>query len=424
VAQLNVFVLGLDDLNLEALQELDCAGGCRFHHLLSVEELLESEELRLGELIEKASRQLDEFGGSVDAIVGYWDFPVSSMVPILCRQRDLPGPNLEAVVKCEHKYWSRLVQSEVIEECPRFGIVDLDSGAQVPSGLRFPMWLKPVQGASSELAFRVEDQAGFEEAVEHIGEGIDRVGRAFEFILDQVDLPAEIEAVGGRACLAEEAVSGRQITVEGYCYGGEARPYGVIDSVNYPGTTSFLRFQYPSRVPEKVAERLVDISKAVMERVGLRWGTFNIEYFWDEDRDHVNLLEINPRHSQSHAFMFEYVDGLPHHQIMLELGLGREPRFKYAEGEYAVAAKWHLRRFEDGYVRRSPSAEEVADVEKRIPGVKVSIVAEEGQRLCDLPHQDSYSFELADIHIGARDEEQLKAKYERCTQALRFEFDQ
>jgi ATP-grasp domain len=423
VAQLNVFVLGLDDLNLEALHELDCVGGCRFHHLLSVEELLESDELHVGELIEKASRQLDEFGGSVDAIVGYWDFPVSSMVPILCEQRDLPGPNLEAVVKCEHKYWSRLVQAEVIEECPRFGIVDLE-GPEVPSGVRFPMWLKPVQGASSELAFKVEDQAEFEEAVEQIGEGIDRVGHAFEFVLDQVDLPAEIATVGGRACLAEEAVSGRQLTVEGYCYGGQARPYGVIDSVNYPDTTSFLRFQYPSRVPEPVAERLVDISKRVMEQIGLRWGTFNIEYFWDEDADQINLLEINPRHSQSHAFMFEYVDGLPHHQIMLELGLGREPRFKHAEGEYAVAAKWHLRRFEDGSVRRSPSAEEVAEVEEQIPGVKVSIVAEEGQRLSDLPHQDSYSFELADIHIGAHDEEELKAKYERCTQALRFEFDQ
>jgi len=177
-------------------------------------------------------------------------------------------------------------------------------------------------------------------------------------------------------------------------------------------------------VPERVAERLVDVSKRVMEKIGLLWGTFNIEYFWDEDTDEINLLEINPRHSQSHAFLFEYVDGVPHHQIMVELGLGREPRFKHAEGEYEVAAKWHLRRFEDGRVRRCPSPEEVAQVERQIPGVKVSIVAEEGQRLSELPHQDSYSFELADIHIGARDEDELAAKYERCTQALRFEFDQ
>jgi hypothetical protein len=423
LSPLNVFVLGLDDINLEALQELRCAGGCRFRHLLSVEELLESHDLHMGELLEKAERQLDSFQGSVDALVGYWDFPVSSMVPILCQRRDLPGPDLTAVVKCEHKYWSRLEQAKAITEHPGFGVVDLTGDAEVPPGVSFPMWLKPVQGASSELAFKVEDRDEFDRAVEQIREGLDENGGAFGFVLGHVDLPPEVTEVGSRACLAEEAVTGRQITVEGYSYAGDPRPYGIIDSINYPDTTSFLRFQYPARVPEDVAQRLVDISRRVMRQIGLRWGTFNIEYFWDEATDAINLLEINPRHSQSHAFIFEYVDGLPHHQIMVDLGLGREPMFVHGEGEYDIAAKWHLRRFEDGVVRRSPSPEEVAEVEGQVPGVKVSIVAEEGQRLSELPHQDSYSFELADLHIGARDEDELCDKYDRCVQRLRFEID-
>jgi hypothetical protein len=424
VTHLNIFVLGLDELNLEALHDLEVGQHCRFHPLLTIDELLEAEHLRVGDLLEKAQRQLDEFDGSIDAIVGYWDFPVSSMVPILCNRRGLPGPNLDAVVKCEHKYWSRVEQAKVIEEHPRFGIVDLDGDAQVPEGMRFPMWLKPVQGASSELAYKVKDQQEFDEAVQAIREGIDEVGKAFEFVLDRLELPAEIADVGGRACLAEEEVTGQQITVEGYCYAGEARPYAVIDSVNYPDSTSFLRFQYPSEVPEVVAEGLVDLSRRVMEQIGLRWGTFNIEYFWDPDTGAVNLLEVNPRHSQSHAFLFEYVDGLPNHQIMVELGLGREPTFTHAEGEYGVAAKWHLRRFEDGLVRRCPTAEEVERIEQQIAGVKISIVAEEGERLSELAHQDSYSYELADIHMGAADTAELRSKYEQCTQALQFEFDE
>ena len=419
----NVFVLGLDELNLDALRDLRGAEDCEFHPLLSIEDLLESEDVQVAALLVKAEQQLEEFEGPVDAIVGYWDFPVSSMVPILCRRLGLPGPNLEAVVKCEHKYWSRLEQQKVVTEHPRFGIVDLEGTPEVPEGMRFPMWLKPVKGASSDLAFRVGDQEQFEAAVGEIREGIDTLGEAFDFVLEHIELPPEIAEVGGMACLAEEEASGQQITVEGYSFNGQARPYGIIDSVNYPDTTSFLRFQYPARLPDQVAERMRDVSRKVMEQVDLRWGTFNIEYFWDPDTDDITLLEVNPRHSQSHAFMFEYVDGLPNHQIMLDLSLGVEPQHNPSQGEYAVAAKWHLRRFEDGVVRRVPTAEEVDRLEQQVPGIKVDIVPEEGQRLSDIPHQDSYSFELADIHMGARDQDELESKYQRCVDALSFEFD-
>jgi hypothetical protein len=423
VSKVNVFVLGLDDLNLEALNDLHGSSECRFHPLLSVDELLEAEPLRVDELLDKAERQLDDFDGSVDAVVGYWDFPVSSMVPLLCARRNLPGPNLDAVVMCEHKYWSRLEQQKAIKEHPRFGIVDLEGEPEVPSGLRFPMWLKPVKSASSELAFHVSDEGEFEEAVRAIREGIDTVGKPFEAVLRHVDLPAEVADAGGRACLAEEEAKGQQITVEGYCFAGEARPYGIIDSFTYPESTSFLKFQYPSLVPEEVATRLVDVSRRVMEQIGLRWGTFNIEFFWDQESGAISVLEVNPRHSQSHAFMFEYVDGLPNHQIMVELGLGREPRFTHAEGAYSMAAKWHLRRFEDGVVRRCPTQDEVDRVEREVPGVKVSIVVEKGDRLSELAHQDSYSYEVADFHIGARDEAELREKYDRCVEALPFDFD-
>jgi hypothetical protein len=44
----------------------------------------------------------------------------------------------------------------------------------------------------------------------------------------------------------------------------------------------------------------------------------------------------------------------------------------------------------------------------------------EGQRLSDLPFQDSYSYELTDIVIGAQDEAELIDKYERTVAALRY----
>ena len=423
MVEYNVLVLGLDDLNLDTLRDLPAARDYRFHPLLSPQELLEAERLDLRALLDKARRQIKDFDGEVHGIVGYWDFPVSSMVPILCAEFDLPAARLEAVVKCEHKYWSRVEQQKVIDEHPRFGIVDIDGDSEVPAGMDFPMWMKPVKSASSDLAFQVRDEREFTEAVEAIREGIDRIGKPFDVVLEHLELPKEIEDVGGRACLAEEEVTGRQVTVEGYMFEGKVHVYGIVDSVTYPESTTFLRFQYPSSVPASVAERLEEISREVITQVGLDGSTFNVEYFWDPASDALCLLEINPRHSQSHALLFENVDGVPNHQAMVQLGLGVEPTLAHGEGAYDVAAKWFLRRFSDGLVRRSPTAEEVEQVERDIPGVTVNIVAQQGERLSDLASQDSYSYELADIFVGGCSEDDLVAKYERCVEALRFDFD-
>lgn len=421
---LNIFVLGLDQLNLQTLHDVPHLAEYRFHPLLSVEELLYAEEIRLDELLEKARAQLTAFDGSIDAIVGYWDFPVSSMLPILCREFGLRSPTLEAVVKCEHKYWSRLEQQKSIAEYPRFALVDLDDPVAPPPGLSYPLWLKPVKSVVSELAFFVTGPQEFHAAVVEIRDGISRLGKPFDDVLARLDLPPEIERIGGQACLAEEALEGMQVTVEGYSLGGEVHVYGVVDSIRYPGSSSFLRYQYPSTLPEGVVSRMVDVTGRVIKQIGLDGGPFNVEFFWDVGRDAIDLLEINPRHSQSHARLFDDVDGVPNHHCMVSLALGRDPQLPHRRGHYNVAAKWFLRRFTDGIVRRSPTPEEVAHLERQIPGVTVRVVAPLGHRLSEIPRQDSYSYELADIYVGADDETELIAKYERCVEELLFEFDE
>jgi hypothetical protein len=87
----NVFVLGLDELNLQTLRDLPHLSDYRSHPLLSYDELLRGEEIPLPELLSKAEQELGSFAGSVDAIVGYWDFPVSSMALAL-RERPMPAP--------------------------------------------------------------------------------------------------------------------------------------------------------------------------------------------------------------------------------------------------------------------------------------------------------------------------------------------
>lgn len=418
----NIFVLGLDELNLNSLHDLPHLADYRFHPLLTVDELTGSDEIDLKALLGKAQQQLDDFDGQIDAILGYWDFPVSSMVPILCHRLGLPSAPLEAVVKCENKYWSRNEQHKVIDAHPAFGLVDLEGSAEPPTHIGFPMWLKPVKSFSSDLAFKVRDRAEFNEAVQAIREGIGRVGKPFDYLLSMLELPAEIAEAGGQACLAEEAVGGRQITVEGYVQHGQVYAYGVIDSVNYEGTSSFLRYQYPSELPAEISHRLIELSERVIHQVGLDNSTFNIEYFWELDADKINLLEVNPRLSQSHARMFEAVNGLPNHQCMVRLALGQDPELPYRQGKYEIAGKCFLRRFADGLVCRVPTDEEIERIQQDVPGVTIEIVPAEGDRLSALLGQDSYSYELADIFIGASDQAELTDKYDRCVQALHFEF--
>ncbi|MGW0828264.1 ATP-grasp domain-containing protein [Streptomyces sp. NPDC002845] len=417
----NIFVLGLDKQNLKTLRDVPHAEEYRFHPLLSRDEL-QGGEIPVPELLEKAERELEEASVTIDAIVGYWDFPVSTMTPILCRRFGLSSADLEAVVKCEHKYWSRLEQQKVTDAHPRFALLDLDKPVRPPEGLRYPMWIKPVKSYASQLAFRVTDDAQFHAAVAEVREGIGRIGRAFEYILRRLDPPPEIAAAGGGACLVEEALSGAQATVEGYSQAGHIKIYGVVDSVTYPDSSSFLRYQYPSTLPPHILRRLEDVSQRVIAQIGLDNSTFCIEYFCWPEEGTVSLLEINPRHSQSHAELFEQVDGFPNHHCMISIALGRDPRLPHRQGPYNVAAKWFLRRFQGGRVRHRASDADIDRLPRTIPGVvDVVPIVDVGMRLSESPHtHNSYSYELAHIYVAADDEQELRQRYDRCVAALDF----
>ena len=79
------------------------------------------------------------------------------MVPILCDRFGLPSKPLVSVVRCEHKYWSRLEQQKVIDEYPGFDLIDVhDPSAKLPQHVTYPAWLKPIKSFSSEGAHRVD----------------------------------------------------------------------------------------------------------------------------------------------------------------------------------------------------------------------------------------------------------------------------
>ena len=203
---LHVFVLGLDDHNRAVLDEIADRDRYVFHGVLSIDELQRGDDIPVEGLLADAEEAIRDAGVPPAAIVGWWDFPVSLMIPVLAQRFDLPSCGLEPVLRCEHKWWSRRVQSEVVDCHPDFALVDPEDRAGAPP-LDYPFWLKPVKSFSSALAYRVDDDESFRTAKAEIAEGIGRVGEPFEHFLDLADIPDEVRHVGGTTCIAESVMA-------------------------------------------------------------------------------------------------------------------------------------------------------------------------------------------------------------------------
>jgi len=422
--------MGLNAINRAKLETLRGAAELTFHGILDPAELYDTEVFDMASLLRHAEEQLRAIDGGIDAIVGYMDFPVSTMLPLLCERLGTRTTSLESLLKCEHKYWSRLTQREVIpEHIPAFTAFDpFDEQALAhigAAGLSFPFFVKPIKSSGSRLGFRIDTPEDFANAVAQLREEIGLIAGPFNVVTEQADLPESVRAVDGRFCMAESIIGGHQCTAEGYVQGGEPRVYGIVDSIRYPHVISFFRYEYPSTLPDDVQRRMREIAARVMRHTGYDDAAFNIEFFWDETQDRIWLLEINTRISESHCTLFEKVDGVSHQQVAVDLALGRTPRMPVDEGEDTVAAKVFHRIFvEDARVARAPTQADIDAVRERVPGAVVVPLVSEGMRLSELPEQDSYSYAVAAIWLGAASRDELLAKYRTVLDMLPFTFEE
>ncbi|MFT5313253.1 MAG: hypothetical protein ACI8Z9_001743 [Paraglaciecola sp.] len=421
----NIFVFGADEFNLSLMRSLTCAQEYCFHELYQYSEVKTGNEFPVKSLFEGAVARLKCYPGSVDAIVGYLDFPVSTMLPLLCQSLSLPSPSFEAVLKCEHKYWSRLEQRRVIPQyIPNFCAVDPfknDYHEQII--LDYPFWIKPVKAVLSHLGFMVRNDSELDMAITAIRKHIYCFAKPFNYLLQFAELPKEVAAIDGYHCIAEGLIShGQQCTLEGYVFAGKLCIYGAVDSIREgEHGSSFSRYQYPSLIPQCVQDKMSAVTDRFFRAIGFDNGPFNIEYYWEKESDHIWLLEINTRISKSHSPLFRNVDGMSHHLVMLALALGERPVFPRRQGLYQYSAKFMWRTHEDALVNRVPTDQEVQAVTRSIAGTDIQLHVHEGMRLSELNYQDSYSYEIATVFIGGDTEQELLQKYRDVQQALPLE---
>ena len=423
----NIFVFGADEFNLAQMRALEGSDAYRFHTLFSYQEVKAGPAFPVQALYEGAFEQLDRFDGTIDAIVGYWDFPVSTMLPLLRQPYALPSPRYEAVLKCEHKYWSRLEQQRVVPDyIPDFCIVDpFADNVQQQISVPYPFWIKPVKAASSHLGFKVHNRVELDNVITTIRQKITRLAKPFNYLLQFAELPDEVAGIDGHHCIVEGIISrGRQCTLEGYVYQGNVNVYGVVDSIREgQHRSSFARYQYPSMIPLRIQQKMIAVTERFLKQIEFDNGPFNIEYYWESGNDNIWLLEINTRISKSYCPIFRDVDGASHHKVMLELALGQQPDFPHRQGCYRLAAKFMWRVYEDAMVRRIPSETEMLAINRQFPSAEIQLHIKEGMQLSELRDQDSYSYEIAVIFLAGNNQHELLEKYHALQQAMHIELE-
>ncbi|MFP4170226.1 MAG: acetyl-CoA carboxylase biotin carboxylase subunit family protein [Methanomassiliicoccales archaeon] len=420
----NVFVVGLDEFNLRKLRRLPEAEYCEFHAALDISEIRDVERYDMEELISKAVGRMRSTPGEVDAVVTYYDFPGTELVPILAEEFGVIGPSLESVLKCGHKYWSRLEQQKVIpEHLPMFKAFDpVDPEAFRDLDMVPPFWIKPFKSFRSYLAYKVNDEYMFNQYAQEIQENIDFLQEPFNYLFEAYSMPKEFVFMR-ESCVAESPLTGHQCTLEGYVHDGEVVVYGIVDSVRESDRSSFSRYEYPSSLPMEIQFRMADVTRRAITQIGLDNSPFNVEFFYNSTHNEVGLLEINPRISQAHTDIFEKVHGVSHHRIMLQIALGRRPEAMEYRGEFNVAANFMVRTYEPGRVTRVPDDGVVKSLTNEMPGTIIKMGVREGQHLDELQGQDSYSYQLANVYIGGNDRLELLNKYHRCMDRLHFEIE-
>ncbi len=364
----------------------------------------------------------DALRGRIDGVASSSDYPGATVAGAIATRLGLPGTDPATLVACAHKYAARQVLHEVVPEAtPNFALLDGDTEHDGSCPIGFPCFVKPVKGAFSVLARRMQSAEQLHHFVN--SEAAREFCESYLHIFDTMmrrftDLPH-----AGRYFLAESVLVGSQVTVEGWCMGDEVQILGISDSVVDPITGSFLRFVFPSALDARVQERMGDIAARAVRGLGLRDTFFSIEMMYDTTRDHIGLIEVNPRICGEFGDLYQKVLGVNSYELALELATGGRPRLPRAAGAYAVAASFPLRVFKPVRVQRVPAPEDMGAAEALFPGTMIWNECEAGQELADFDRtEDGASCRYAVINLGAPDRSSLDPRFEAVRESLPYRF--
>lgn len=362
----------------------------------------------------------------IHGVIGTDDYLGAVLASVVAEHLRLPAPAAKAVLTCQHKYYSRLIQKATVPYAsPDFDLIERTDTLREPiCSLAYPFFAKPVRGTFSILAQRVDNARELKDLVTL--STADEVLwylrlRSFNSLLaryTQLERSAD-------SFIGEELLTGKHVSLEGYCHQGTTHVMGILDSFMYEGTQSFRRFEYPSRLPNEVQTRMHAIATTLMPALNFDNGLFEIEMYYNPNLDEIRIVEVNPRMCSQFADLFEKVDGTNSYELLLSIATGAEPNMLKEQGRYGVAASFVIRTFKGGRARRLPSSLEVGRVMNLIPDARIRLFHKQGDRLSSQLRQlqDISSVRLAAINIGGADRTDLTARFLSAMKELPFEVE-
>jgi biotin carboxylase len=286
----------------------------------------------------------------------------------------------------------------------------------VPENLAYPVFVKPVKAAFSVLARKVRNRDELA--------AMTRFSRTELWLIRKLLDPFERivtarlpEAGSVHRMLLDQPVTARQYNLDGYVFGGALRELGVVESVMYPGTQSFMRFDYPCAIPAAARAHAADVARRFLAATGFSHGLFNMEFFYDETQGRLTVIEFNPRMAAQFSDLYLRVDGVDLHRVALELAHGRDPALlPRARPTAGTAASFVYRSFDPAAHPRMPSAARRRELARQFPDAMLFCFPKTaGQIARDFKWLGSYRYGI--LHLGGRNAADLGS---RCVAASRL----
>ena len=346
---------------------------------------------------------------------------------LLAEKMGWPGTSPKAVAACQHKLYAREVLEQVAPEANiAFQRLPCAYGQDVPEGLSYPVFVKPVKAAFSVLAQVVRSREELQ--------AFTRFGAYELWVIKHLVRPFEVvqqrllgDAGTAHSMMLEHPVQqarGTQYSLDGVAFEGQIKPLGVVDGVMYPGTQAFMRFDYPSRLPDSAQAQALDVARRFLQAVGFTHGLFNMEFFYDTATRTLKVIEFNPRMASQFANLYQRVEGMNLHAMALELAHGRDPWALPRSAASAHCASSFVYRVFDHRAahlpQRVPAMPQTAQlklIQAQFPDHLLLQFPKEGHSLArDFKWLGSYRYGI--VHLGGRDAHDLQERCQRISGIL------
>ena len=253
---------------------------------------------------------------SIDAV--FYSRDVADIVAaVLCEEFGFPGPSVESVFLCLHKYYGRQYEPHPVRCEP------IDLADEQPAITRYPCYLKPPWLNLGILGFKLDSDDDLQRALAIARREYPAWSPLylpfFERYIDCEKFPLANREI----MLVEDFVDGPQVTVEGWVANAQSALWAITDTNTYPGTRIIDNFSLPSRHPAHIQELLAQQALEAISNIGLDNGFFNIE-FWCHDNA-VTLTEVNGRAATCFYNLYRRCLGACIYEAGLRLAGGQSP---------------------------------------------------------------------------------------------------